>query len=587
MSVDIMKSLPNASNTKPQNYFTKKWTKNLENQGKQQQILSMKKDVAFLSKNLNRPLAILKLINHFVEEKEEKEPVPHIFQPQGQIPLYFIYVLQGQDNDFFSWSPKKQRFLLTKQIQPTLNSLAKMTSDIGSMVLIIKDYIEKRHSLVQRQISFVLQDILQKHLFFVSSLEAMYSTISPSQMIFLLHSKPVEELKAAAIIANTIQNHEGGELANMFLFIEEHGDATLKDVSRRCRGQSMKAIERMCIDWSLKGRVDDPYNEFFIQAKATAETPEEWWNDMFNIDEIEVPKGMNRETVMDIYSAGKCLNFVRKWDHTVELDIKNDNFAALVKEASEAANKQMLMLFMDQEHLMQKLIDLMDYVLLRRGDFASTLLAEGAKADKRINFILNYFSHRTIEGIKYMQFGIDGPELSYTPKGITSVLFNQEFTTAYRTVSSLLLKIKKAEFALAMNKKICKNKKQSTLIFEMFAFVNAITHYFNFGIRSRCEQLIEKINEASDFDSVVKAFQTHVKDLIRTCWLTSDFRNARTSLFNALSSVEEATMNEETVDDNRIVFYGALKSFGICLIHENGDAKILGRQLAHLYPLVF
>lgn len=406
-------------------------------------------------------------------------------------------------------------------------------------------------------------------------------------MIFLLHSRPIEELKAAAIIANTIQENEGGELANMFLFIEEHGDSGLREIAKRCKNQSMKAIEKMCIDWATKGAVDDPYNEFFIQAKSTAEIPEEWWNDMFSINEIEVPKGMNRETVMNIYSAGKCLNFARKWDFMFELDIKNKDFDKLAREASRAANKHMLMLFIDKENLMQKLADLMNYVLLRRGDFVSTLLAEGAKADKRIGFILNYFSHRTIDNIKYTQFGVDGPELSYKPKGITSVLFNQKFTTAYKAASSLLLKIKKAEFALSMNKRVCKNRKQFILIFEMFTFVSAIAHFFNFGIRSKCDKLLESVKSADNFDIIVAAFQTHVKELIRTCWLTTDFRNARTSLYNALSSVEEATMNENAVDDNRIVFYRALKSFGFCLIQENGDTKILGRQLSHLYPLIF
>ena len=585
--VDIIKNLPNNSTTKSENYYFRKWTKNLELRGQQKEILTFKKDAIFLRKHLNRPLALFKLLNYFAQIEKETPSVPHIFQEENQIPLCFIYVLQGQDNNFFSWSPGKQRFLLIQPIRPTLFSLAKKVSEIGSMVYIIRNYISKRNKLVQHQVSFIFESILQNHLYFVSTLEQMYSTLSPSQMMFLLNSKPCEELKAASIIANTIQDVDGGQLVNLLLAIEEHGDETIVAISRLCREQCMKTIEKMSINWVTKGTVDDPYNEFFIQASKNAETPEEWWFDMFRIDQLEVPKLMDRKTVKAIYSAGKCLNFIKKWDFLIELKIDNKDFVDLVLESSQLANKHMLNIFMGQENLIQKMNDLMDYMLLRRGDFAYKLMEDGANADNRINFILNHFSHRTIEGIKYTQFGSDGPELSYTGQGITSILFSQDFNKTYKSASSLLLKIIKAEYSISCNKKNCTNRQQYTLLFEMYVFVHAVSQHFNLNIRTKCNQFLDDVKNATKFEKIVKHFKAHSQDIIKTCWLSSEFRKPRASLYYTLSAVEEATMNQDTPEENRKTFYEALKSFGLSILQLSGDPKTLGRELLHFFPLVF
>ncbi|EAY00433.1 hypothetical protein TVAG_084700 [Trichomonas vaginalis G3] len=585
-AIDIIKSYPNTISAKNNTFYLKEWMKITKSKGEEQQVQNLKKDVDFLAKNLIRSPQLFQFLYHFTQKSENKEQQPQLFTDEHEIPLSFIYVLQGVNCRSFEWSDSRERFVLLEKIPPNLYIPAQIVSQIGSMVKMIRDYIERRRCLTQIKISAVLKSLLVDYLLYISSIEQMYSDLTISQFLFLLNNRQIDIIKSAAIIINTIKLESGGILVNRLMEIEKHGDELIKIVANKFRNAAFEVIEKMSIDWSTKGRVDDPFGEFFVKTRAKATTPGEWWSDLYYLSELEVPKSMLKSSVGNVFSSGLCLNFVRQWEENIELDIEAENFDALVKKASEISNSHMMTLFIDHEKIISRLNDAVDFVLFRRGDFATVLLENSANAEKRLPLILHDYIGRKCPDLKYLEFGGEGSRLRYEPQGISCVLFTSNFNDVYEAASALLLRVRRAQFAISRVGRYEKGFSQGVLLFEMLALCNTISMYFNLSIVSKTAIVMDKIKKAKEFAEIVKAFEKNSTDIIESCWISAANRSLRDKLYMLMTTVEEATILPRDVEKNRNSFYSSLKEFCKLLATKDGNAKILYRQIYQVFPTI-
>lgn len=583
-AVDLIKSFPNTISAKSIGYYQKEWEKQTYAKGKEQELQNLKKDIKYLANHINRTPQLFQILYHFTNKVESSNTIPHAFPNQHEIPLSFILVLHGENSSTFEWSDTQGKFVVLERISPNIHTSAKLVSQIGSMVKLVRDYIEDRRCLTQIKIGSVLQTILVDYLYFLSSIEDLLPEILNSQFVYLLNSKLVNILRAAAIIVNTIKLESGGILVNKLMDLEKHGDEYIKLVANKCRVAAFEAIEKMCIDWATKGRVDDPFGEFFVKTRAKATTPSEWWSGLYHLSELEVPRSMKKESVNYVFSSGLCLNFVRQWEENIELDLEEQNFDDLVKKASSISNSHMMILFLDHERAISRLNDAVDFVLLRRGDFATIILENSANAEKRLPLLLHDYIGRKCDELKYLEFGGEGPRLRYQPDGISSILFSPNFNDVYESASALLLRIRRAHFAITRVGRYEKGFQQRLLLFEMLTMCNTILIFFNLGIISRTAAAIDRIKKSSEFADIVKAFEKNATEIIENCWLSSSNRALREKLYFLMTTVEEITVLPRDVEKNRESFYKSFKDFCTLLATKEGSAKGLYRNLYQAFP---
>lgn len=63
--------------------------------------------------------------------------------------------------------------------------------------------------------------------------------------------------------------------------------------------------------WLLDGEINDPCNEFFIEAK-TIISAERLWHDKYHVRSSMVPSFITKSQAKKILATGKSINFLRQ-----------------------------------------------------------------------------------------------------------------------------------------------------------------------------------------------------------------------------------------------------------------------------------
>lgn len=228
------------------------------------------------------------------------------------------------------------------------------------------------------------------------------------------------------------------------------------------------------------GKIDDPFDEFFIQATLASENDLNWWNTRYKIIPERVPIHLNEGRGIDIVlSLGKTralLQMTANADtHEVEdMEIDARDWDAMVDEwekMGKEVNKRALDALLKEGNLLQHLENIQRFMLLTEGDFSKTLmdllgdaLSKPASTLLRHNLvsILDSATERYSEDVKERldvrllesnnpkSQGWDVFCLDYRMDPALSAVINNQAMLEYARLGHFLWSLKRVEFQLSL-----------------------------------------------------------------------------------------------------------------------------------------
>jgi hypothetical protein len=261
---------------------------------------------------------------------------------------------------------------------------------------------------------------------------------------------------------------------------------------------------------------------------------------------------------------------------------------SFIETASTEAHKRMMAFLNRDKALMKAVKDIHDFVLLQRGDFAVTLMeVDRDSIPMRLGRIIRLFSDHLIQEIDF-EIGSAECQLAYRAMPPISALFGQTELTAYKLVSVILLKLKRAEFDLVRCRRHSRNRVWLILIAEMLGLVRLLSDFLNLHVMKKSYQnLVSICEDAANFDDVLKAHSTHVAVLARGCWMTESGRGCRSVISDVLKFIERVASSEDAARQNRAAFHEMIMALHTAVLNHQASGRELGKPIARMFPYIF
>ena len=588
LAVDLLRSFHFEPCEFTINTFRERWTEWAEEEAKHSEVAMIERDMAQITKAVNRPNALFLLLDHLRGSKPAKRTAQLFEDSRSGIPKDFAFVLQGFEGENFKWNSRQNRFVCSQRLSPALLEPAKRVSEIGCMVRILNEFQEFGDSKVQQYVSCVARDIVVRHLNLVALIEESLSTLTLSQLMTYLLSPMIDELRAATIICCTLKEMRAASMFNVLHLMTSHGDAAVARVAERMRDKAMECIDKMIRDWASKGEVDDPFCEFFVRCKSDVVIYSNWWHDCYFIATGIVPSTLSDETLKKLFSAGKALNFLRKFDQPVELDIdRTIGLDTFVETAFLESNKLMLALVMRDGLFATALEDIHKFALLGRGDFATSFVDDNEVFKKmRFTTLTRRFIGRTIPDLTYKEDKTGGVFV-YDAKPPLSAIIGPYEIQAYKAVSRVLLRVRRIlQFLLTVNKDTLQKK---VLCFELWNFVNLVNDFFQTQVilKSYTTLRATLMSPDVDFDMLLQEHARHTSNIARGCWMSGSGKEVRDALYEILDIIETLKQPDVSLSDVKTNFEVCLFKFRTILLSHQVSGRALVNSLTKCFRNVF
>ncbi|OHT16297.1 Spc97 [Tritrichomonas foetus] len=595
-AVDIMqKSSNNGARNYNSNTFQFRWIMELEKQRKSEHITILRKNINFLSKSLKHPDSLFYILDESRQNSHQSE-LPQLFSIPNLMPIHetslpsdFIPVLQGMDGIDFKWSIAQKRFIYRTSISPNLYLITTQVGMIGCIVKSLNNFLDsdQENGISHQNTSVVIRDMLHRHFLFVASIQQKFSTLTAQQLYSLLLSPEIELLKAATIICSNLTHKKGCDLYNTLNTLSLHGDKNISTVATQMKEKCFEHIDSLIRTWASHGRVSDPYSEFFIKCDESIRQCSKWWQEKFTfIPEEKIPQSLNKDLLQKIFNSGKILNFLRNWAEPVNLTIDDslplDQF---IEISTRETNDLFMNLMYKENKLMQVINDIHDYVLLQRGDFANSLLEiDHSNITRRLTNLIEIFSNHVIREIDFKIKNNDW-QLVYQAFDPLSAIFGKVELDIYKTASQVLLKIKRAEYALVHADK--STRQLSVVFYEMLHFVQIIENFINIHIiKTSYKGFLEVLENPKSFDDILEAHKKHTKNIAIGCWLTKTGSSSRNALYRILENLELAVTSPAALPANYRLFKELVQKFYDTIYNQRPIGKELARPLLAMFRFI-
>ena len=122
---------------------------------------------------------------------------------------------------------------------------------------------------------------------------------------------PLQTLKRLASIVNVCQSQKGGALTSAVYEFNHHGDTGVRKLVKRILESVCHPLYNMLMRWITDGELDDPYQEFFIEARADV-AGDRMWHEKYQVRNEMVPSFISKSQAKKILGTGKSINFLRE-----------------------------------------------------------------------------------------------------------------------------------------------------------------------------------------------------------------------------------------------------------------------------------
>ena len=286
----------------------------------------------------------------------------------------------------------------------------RICGEAGWLYARIKSYIfqvqqDRTKGVVARAFAEALTEQLRDYHALLTTYESKLPGFTLRQMLVELQG-PIFRLKTLAMLVDGMQGLTGGYLLGALYKHSIHGNTTHVGIVQSILLRASRPWFEILYAWTTKGILSDPWNEFFVVEDVDVED-RYLWDNKYYINQDLVPKGiLNQEYVKPSLNVGKGINFIRrclmdgKW--TMQLDALtshhsnerediesqlgyryeinkheiqcNDTLSETLKASMGLVHNHILSTLREENHLMQHLFALKQFLLLGQGDFFSALM---------------------------------------------------------------------------------------------------------------------------------------------------------------------------------------------------------------------
>lgn len=275
----------------------------------------------------------------------------------------------------------------------------------------VADFIEKRSSyefgMVSHALAAGMRSLQREYLVLIAQLEHQHrqSNLGMQRLWFFVQPalRTLDALNrvVTAVASTPPSRARGGSLLNILAAEARSvgGDERACKLMQFLINKAAVPFMEMLADWTLKGRVNDTYAEFMVEAATSVgRNDDSYWQRCYTARGHHVPDIISRgELASRVLAAGKHLNVVRACDSDAifpdaqalasAFQWGNDRaLAEAVARASEFASASLLDLLVQKHSLFNKLKVLRRFFLIDRGDWvvhfvdsASEELSKGCK----------------------------------------------------------------------------------------------------------------------------------------------------------------------------------------------------------------
>ncbi|KAJ3653334.1 hypothetical protein Zmor_012591 [Zophobas morio] len=368
-----------------------------------------------------------------------------------------------------------------------------------------------------------------------------------------------------AYIAEQCNEKKGGALITAVHGFLQHGSKCAQEVSEKVLTAVCKPLYVMLSRWLLDGEINDPCNEFFVEARDIT-AAERLWHDKYHVRKAMVPSFITMDQAKKILATGKSINFLRqickdsgqmgerdvlqKLSRTTSAESlfspeQSLEFDSTLDKVYKETSLRVLDLLKNKYRLYEHLQSLRRYLLLGQGDFIRHLLELLVpELNKPAQEIYGHTLSAILESairVTNAQFededtlqrlnvsfmghsqgdtGWDVFSLVYIVDGPVGTIF-QPTMTIYQCLFGALWKAKRMEFVLAnmrkqqitMAKRFRKIKELKPVMHvihiltsEMIHFLHQTQYYFLFEVlECSWAEMLRRVNQAECLDDIINA----------------------------------------------------------------------------------
>nr|XP_023019797.1 gamma-tubulin complex component 3 homolog [Leptinotarsa decemlineata] len=526
-----------------------------------------------------------------------------------------IYSFQGIEGKFLRKEPGGLGFTIDpkagKLLTPIQRGILERLTGISFLHNQLKRYCEdneKQRGIICQALIATVSDELSEYYKTVALLQAgatrqgsiERSDTTLKRALFVMHDHH-SRFEWLAYIAEQCSDKKGGELITSIHGFLQHGSKCAQEVSERVLKAVCKPLYIMLSRWLLDGEINDPCNEFFIEAK-TITSAERLWHDKYHVRQAMVPSFITMSQAKKILATGKSINFLRqickdggqlpgrealqKLFRTTTAEAlfapeQSIEFHATLENVYQETSLRVLDLLKNKYKLYEHLQSLRRYLLLGQGDFIRHLLEllvpELNKPAAHIythtlNAILEsairvtnaqYEDEDTLKrlNVSFMSHssgdtGWDVFTLVYIVDGPIGTIFQQTMPM-YQSLFGALWKAKRTEYALANMRrqqismaKLFRRIKElkpvmhfiHLLTSKMIHFLHQTQYYFLFEVlECSWAEMQNQVNKAECLDDIITAHTGFLNSIQRGVLLDENSRQ----LFSHLLSIYNFVVNLE------------------------------------------
>lgn len=236
-----------------------------------------------------------------------------------------IYSFQGIEGQFLCKEAGGLGFIVDpkagKCLTPIQRGLVERLIGISFLHNQLKQYCDnndKQSGIICQALTASLREELSSYYKTVAVLQAALKkqggtdqsdmTLRKSLVYIYEHHTRFEWL---AYISEQCSDKKGGALITAVHGFLQHGSKCAQQVSEKVLTSVCKPLYIMMSRWLLDGEINDPCNEFFIEARNIS-AAERLWHDKYHVRKAMVPSFITVEQAKKILATGKSINFLRQ-----------------------------------------------------------------------------------------------------------------------------------------------------------------------------------------------------------------------------------------------------------------------------------
>ncbi|CAH1113834.1 unnamed protein product [Psylliodes chrysocephalus] len=532
--------------------------------------------------------------------------------------LDVIYSFQGIEGKFLRKEPGGLGFTLDpkagKYLTPFQKGILERLTGMSFLHNQLKRYCEeneKQRGMICQALIATLSDELSEYYKTVALLQASmnrqstanFSDMTLKRALYVI-SDHYTRFEWLAYISEQCSDKKGGALITAIHGFLQHGSKCAREVSETVLKSVCKPLYVMLSRWLLDGELNDPCNEFFIEAK-TILSAERLWHDKYNVRKSMVPSFITMSQANKILATGKSINFLRQickdggelpgrvslqklfktsTAESLFAPEQSIEFHTTLENVYKETSIRVLDLLKNKYKLYEHLQSLRRYLLLGQGDFIRHLLEllapelnkpaeniyghtlsailesairvtnaqyEDEDTLKRLN--VSFMSHSAGDS------GWDVFSLVYIVDGPIGTIFQHTMPT-YQSLFGALWKAKRTEYTLAnmRRQQICMAKSFRgireirpvmhlihILTSKMIHFLHQTQYYFLFEVlECSWAEMQHQVNKAESLDDIIAAHTGFLSSIQRGVLLDESSRVSQ--LFSHLISIYNFVMNLES-----------------------------------------